>query len=162
MTYGQIIKSRREQLGWSQRELGDAIGCTDGYVALIERQTKIPSVSLCLAMAGAFQLSNEEREDLLKAIESARVERSRTHIRTRGAAVRGALRGPGDARPEEVTPGHGGEVLSVEQIARDFSADPRLRTAYQDLKIAFSDPHLRTTVLNTLRALAAQASLKSS
>jgi len=137
---------------WTQRHLAEAIGCTDGYVAHLENEVKLPSLDICMALAQAFQLTVEEQQRLLEAVEESRRQRAEQRIRTRGGAVRGALRArggmgmpPPPSEPDEV---------DAEEIARDLADDPELRTAYRHLKQGLADPRMRETVLNALRAFA--------
>lgn len=157
MNYGEIIRQNRMRLGLTQRELGRAVGCTDGYIAHIEREIKIPSLDICMALIDVFGFSIEQQQAFLEAVECARDERSHERIRTRGAKVRGALRtrggavdaGPGKREEEEIP--------NAQHIASDLAANPDLREAYRDLRTAMADPNLRETVLKTLRALAQSA-----
>jgi hypothetical protein len=47
--------------------------------------------------------------------------------------------------------------VSVEDLARELSADPDLQTAYRNLKQALADPQMRPHVLATLDAFARTA-----
>ena len=154
MSYGVIIRQRREQHGWTQRQLADRIGCTDGYVAHLENEVKLPSLDISMAVSEALQLSFDEQQRLLEAVEIARRQQTERRIRTRGAVVRGALRTRGGMHtPPEPAP----DELNAEQIAHDMAADPDLRTAYLHLKTALTNPGMRETVLNALRALARES-----
>jgi transcriptional regulator with XRE-family HTH domain len=150
-----MIRTRREQKGWTQRELAEAIGCTDGYVAHLENEIKLPSLDISMAVAQAFRFSDEEQQRFLETVEVARRQRAEQRIRTRGAVVRGALRTRGSARGAA----HGSEAdePDAERIASDLATDPDLRLAYQHLKTALANPRLRETVLNALRALARES-----
>jgi transcriptional regulator with XRE-family HTH domain len=144
-----MIRERREQKGWTQRQLAEAIGCTDGYVAHIENELKLPSLDICMAVSNVFQLSGETQQRLLETVEAARQQRSVQRIRTRGGAVRGALRTRGGSNIEPET-----DDLNAETIARDLITDPALRAAYRHLKTVLANSRLRETALNTLSALA--------
>lgn len=148
MSYGEIIRMQRGLLGLTQRELGDKIGCTDGYIAHLERQVKIPSYDLVMAMVGTFQFTAEEEQDFLKSVDAAKSSVSQQRIRTRGAAVRGFLR-------HRVSPA-GGEKnhADAQRIAQDLNQISGLKEAYQDLKTALSNPQIRDIAIETLRAFA--------
>ena len=147
-----MIRERRQQQGWTQRQLAEAIGCTDGYVAHIENEVKLPSVEIAANLGRALQLTFEDQQRLLDLVEAAQRQRVDQRIRTRGAVARGALRTRGSARPP--APGLDAGDVDAERIARDFATDPDLRVAYQHLKAALANPHMRDTVLNALRAFA--------
>lgn len=155
MSYGAMIRTRREQRGWTQRELAAAIGCTDGYVAHLEKEIKLPSLDISMAVAQAFRLSEDEQQRFLDTVEVARRQRAEQRIRTRGAVVRGALRTRGGMRPPAPNPD--ADDVDAERIASDLDADPELRTAYQHLKSALANPQMRNTVLNALRAFARES-----
>lgn len=147
-----MIRERRQQQGWTQRQLAEAIGCTDGYVAHIENEVKLPSVEIAVALGRALQLTFEDQQRLLDLVETAQRQRVEQRIRTRGAVARGVLRTRGGARP----PGQGSDAddVDAERIVSDLAADPDLRVAYQHLKTALANPRMRDTVLNALRAFA--------
>ena len=152
MVYGTMIRERREQFGWTQRQLAEAVGCTDGYVAHIENEVKLPSLDISMALAQAFQLSIEEQQRFLEAVEEARRQRSEQRIRARSVAVRGALRthsSSGTSSQEPVS-----HDIDAATIACDLAADPTLSAAYGHLKTALADARMRDTVLNALRAFA--------
>jgi transcriptional regulator with XRE-family HTH domain len=148
-----LIKHARERKGWTQRQVASAIGVTPGFITKVESEQALPSYERCIALAGVLDLSFDS---LWAEVEKARVEAHQQSIYTRGAAVRGAVRTPG-VLAEPLTESPAAE-LSVLDIARDLAADAELRAAYQDLKHALTDPQLRETVLNTLRAFARAAS----
>jgi transcriptional regulator with XRE-family HTH domain len=155
MSYGAMIRAQREQNGWTQRQLAEAIGCTDGYVAHLENEVKLPSLDVSMAVAQAFRFSFEEQQQFLEAVEEVRRQRAEQRIRTRGAVVRGALRTRGGARPPVPEPDT--DSLNAERIARDLATDPELRMAYRHLQTALANPRMRETVLNALRALARES-----
>jgi transcriptional regulator with XRE-family HTH domain len=155
MSYGAVIRQRRELKGWTQRQLAEAIGCTDGYIAHLENEVKLPSLDICMALAQAFQFTVQEQQSLLGAVEAARRQRADQRIRTRGGAVRGALRTRGAMGIPPPPPDS--DDLEVEDIARDLADDPDLRVAYRHLKKGLADPRMRETVLNALRAFARES-----
>jgi len=152
VSFGAMIRERRQQQGWTQRQLAEAIGCTDGYVAHIENEVKLPSVEIAVALGRALQLTFEDQQRLLDLVETAQRQRVDQRIRTRGAVARGALRTRGGTRPP--VQGSDADDVDAERIVSDLSADPDLRVAYQHLKTALANPRMRDTVLNALRAFA--------
>src|SRR6266446_18695 len=148
--FGALIRARRQERTLSQRALGETIGVTDGYIAHIENEVKLPSVEVAMALGQALGLTLEEQQRLLELVEKAQRQRAEQRIRTRGAVVRGALRTRGGVRPPAPEPD--AEDVDAERIASDLAADPALRVAYQHLKAALAHPQMRETVLNTLRA----------
>ena len=46
MSIGKKIRSRREELGMTQDELAERIGVTQAMVAMIEKERKLPGVTL--------------------------------------------------------------------------------------------------------------------
>ena len=154
-SFGAIIRERRDRKGWTQRQLAAAIGCTDGYVAHVENEVKLPSLDLCMALAQAFGLTMAEQQRLLEAVEAARRQQAERRIRTRGGAVRGALRTRGGLGTPALPPE--ADDIDEESIARDLADDPDLRAAYRHLKAALADPRMRETVLNALRAFARES-----
>lgn len=146
------IRQAREKKGWTQKQLADAIGVTPSFITKLEAGQTLPGNDLCLAMADALGLSLDE---LLEEVENARAESSQHRIRTRGAAVRGALRTRGARATPSPTPPV--EEMSADEIAREIAADADLRVAYQNLKLALADPQKREAVLVALEAFARAA-----
>jgi GrpB-like predicted nucleotidyltransferase (UPF0157 family) len=131
------------------------IGCSDGYIAHLENEVKLPSSDICVALAEVFQLNSSEREEFFDAVDTARHQHAEQRLRKRSTLVRGALKTRSvGTKPRTKT--HTQEK-DVEDFARELAAYPDLRDAYTDLKIALADPKLRDTVLNTLHAIAQQA-----
>jgi transcriptional regulator with XRE-family HTH domain len=155
MSYGTVLRTRREQKGWTQRQLAEAIGCTDGYLAHLENEIKLPSLDISMALTQALRFSDDEQQQFLETVEVARRQRAERRIRTRGAVVRGALRTRGSVRRTGLEPE--ADEPDAERIASDLATDPDLRLAYQHLKTALANPRLRETVLNALRALARES-----
>ena len=83
----------------TQAELGQRVGVSDSYVAHMESGLKTPSENVAMALATEFGLPADGQDALLAALEEARVQRSADRIRTRGRAVRGALRTRARAGP---------------------------------------------------------------
>ena len=155
MAYGEMIRTWRKAHGKTQRELADAVGCSDSYIAHLEKEIRPLSFNICMALGEVFELTLDEQQALLAAAEDMRSQGTEKRIRTRGATVRKALRTRGRARdmaersPEPETIG--------EQLARELAADSDLRAAYRDLKTALEAPETRDSVIKTLRAFAQMA-----
>jgi transcriptional regulator with XRE-family HTH domain len=147
---GDMIRTERRKKGMTQRALGQLLGVSDSFVAHLEGGLRLPSASVTMALSKAFGFSARRRERFLRDVETARIARNADRIRARGAAVRGAV----GQRTENKRSANG---LNADHIARDFERDAALAAAYQDLRKAYRDPKLRDTVVNTLRALAANA-----
>lgn len=149
MQLAALIKRARAAKGWSQKQLADTIGVTPGFVTKLEAGHAFPSYERCLTLANVLGLP---LDDLWPRVEEARVEASQQRLRTRGLAMRGAVRIRGAlGEPPEETPT---PELSVEEIARELASDAELQTAYRNLKLALADPQMRPTVLAALDAFA--------
>lgn len=153
MKAAELIKQAREKKGWTQKQLADAVAVTPGFITKLEAEQALPSYELCTALANMLGLSLDR---LWAAVEQARAEALQQRIRTRGAAVRGALRTRGAPRGPRATPSP--QEISVEEIAAEVAADPDLLAAYRHLKTALTDPAMRQTVLQALEAFARAAS----
>jgi transcriptional regulator with XRE-family HTH domain len=149
MRYGGWIRRERKRLGLTQRELGQRIGATDGYISHLEKELKVPSPQLALDLAQALGFSPRQQREFLEAVDAVRLERSRRRIKTRGAAVRDSLGAPPDS--EEATP------IEAQQIQQALESDPELASAFHNLLIAYSDPDYRDAVVKTLEGLAQTA-----
>jgi transcriptional regulator with XRE-family HTH domain len=147
---GEVIRVERKRAGLTQRDLGAALGCSDGYVAHMERGLKIPSLEMGMSLAEVLGFSAEKRTGFLKALEHARVERTGDRIRARGVAVRSALAGRQDTAATI-------DTLDPDQIAIDLATYPKLRDAYRNLKTALADKEMRDVVLKALQAFATSA-----
>lgn len=163
MEYGKMIRDWRNERGWTQRILSEKLGCTDSYVTHIESEMKLPSLDICMALAQVFQLTPAEQQYFLEAVEKSRGQRAAGRIQVRGSAVRGALqrRGLGMTAPVQTSGATEADTDSIEggdieadDIVRDLAADPELRVAYRNLKLALADPGMRQAVLNMLQAIA--------
>nr|NIN70432.1 helix-turn-helix domain-containing protein [Gemmatimonadota bacterium]NIO30274.1 helix-turn-helix domain-containing protein [Gemmatimonadota bacterium] len=125
MRYGQWIRRERKRQGLTQRELGQKIGATDGYISHLEKELKVPSPQLALDLAQALGFSPQKQREFLEAVDAVRLERSRRRIRTRGAAVRDSLEAPPEH--QEQAP------IDAEQIEQALESDPELATAFRNL-----------------------------
>ena len=56
MTLGEVIKSRRTDLGFSQEILGEKIGKQDSFISRIERGSEI-QLSMLVKLANALDMS---------------------------------------------------------------------------------------------------------
>lgn len=149
--FGNIIREERNKAELTQRELATALGCTDGYVAHLEKELKVPSIAMTMALIEVLRFNEARRTEFLGAVESARVDRAGERIRTRGAMVRDAL------RSKQASTGGVEESLDPENIARDLARNPKLRQAYLDLKTALANRDMRDAVVKALRAFANSA-----
>jgi transcriptional regulator with XRE-family HTH domain len=151
MISGDMIKHAREAKQWLQKQLAEKIGVTPGFITKLETGQSRPSYERCVALAEALDLS---LDDLWEQVQEEKVEASGERIRTRGAAIRGAVRTRGaQGKPSE--PVFWSET--VQEIARELAKDTDLRACYHDLKAAFASPKTRETVRHVLRALAREA-----
>ena len=87
-TYGAMIRQWRSEKRWSQRALAKALGCSDGYIALIEGASKVPSLDLCIALIHVLQLKAQDEKALLAAVEDARREDAEQHGLYQSSRVR--------------------------------------------------------------------------
>ena len=159
MGYGETIRTWRTARGWTQKQLAEQLGCTDSYINQIEHEVRPPSLDICMVLVNVFQLTPQEQQEFLEEVEVKRRQDAEVRIRTRGVAVRGAMRTRGLLTPQPPTPGstlaeRGDEPVDAAVIVRDLADNPELATAYRDLAIALSAPHLRQSVLDALRAFA--------
>jgi transcriptional regulator with XRE-family HTH domain len=151
MAFGEMIRSWRIQKTWTQRQLAQQVGCTDGFVAHLENEVKLPSLDISMALTRAFELSADDQENFLQAVEESRRQRSDQRIRTRGTAIRGALRTRG------TRPAVSANLPDAERIQRELASNPVLLAAYLDLRAALADPQQRETVLAALKLFARSA-----
>jgi transcriptional regulator with XRE-family HTH domain len=151
MRYGQWIRRERKRLGLTQRELGQRIGATDGYISHLEKELKVPSPQLALDLAQALGFSPRQQREFLEAVDAVRLERSRRRIKTRGAAVRDSLGPPPDSAEQGTPP------IEAQQIQQALESDPELASALRNLLTAYSDPDYRDAVVKTLEGLAQAA-----
>jgi len=147
-----FIKRARTAKGWSQKHLADTIGVTPGFVAKLEAGHAVPSYERCLALANTLGLSLDE---LWERVEEARLATSQQRIRTRGSAMRGAVRIRGQV--EEPAEGASPLEMSVAELAQELATDVELQMAYRNLKRALADPQMRSTALGALEAFARAA-----
>ena len=54
------VKELREQLGWTQQQLAEAVGVSRQSINSIERQRYVPSLPLALLFARLFRVTTDE------------------------------------------------------------------------------------------------------
>src|SRR5215475_10266380 len=64
--FGQLIKSFREQRGWSQEQLALITGLSDRTIQRIENKMNSPSNTSLMALANAFDIPFEEMKTLVE------------------------------------------------------------------------------------------------
>lgn len=60
MSIGENIKKKRKEAGVNQYELADKVGVTQGYIAKVENNMKIPSMTLGKAIANVLGCTMDE------------------------------------------------------------------------------------------------------
>ncbi len=158
MSYGDWMRRARRAKALTQRELGERVGATDGYVSHIEQGLRVPSLEMAVALAQALDMSPDDQRRFLDAVDEARVERSRIRLDRRRAALRGVLAREPDhaaAAPEDAAPG--ATALDLQVLERELEADPTLAAAHRHLMAVYADPNLRDAVVKTLQVLAASS-----
>lgn len=60
MTFGNKIKSRREELGLTQSELAQRARLTQGYISILENEDYIPKSTTILVLALALEMPYTE------------------------------------------------------------------------------------------------------
>lgn len=150
--YGDLIRSSRKARDWTQRDLADRVGCSDGYVAHLEREVKIPSDALCDVLAQEFELSIADQEQLHEYVQNAREHHTQERIRLRGQARRNALRFRGAARASISE-----DEIDLKDAASELARNPQLREAFRHLRAALENPDTRDAVATTLRMFAERA-----
>ena len=72
-TFGQLVKTHREKLGLTQKELAHGVGCAPVTLRKIEYNDLRPSVQIAKGLAKALKISHTEREAF---VELARGQRA--------------------------------------------------------------------------------------
>jgi transcriptional regulator with XRE-family HTH domain len=142
---GELIRSARERLGWTQAQLASKIGVTASYITKIEGSEATASYDRVIDLARALAL---DPNTLLMGMTALRRSRAEERSQSRGTAVAVLGTIPEEPRPLEGT----GSV--AEQIGREILADPELRQAFSYLRTALANPHFKPAVLKTLEAFA--------
>ena len=57
MTFGQKIRNRREQLGYTQAELAERLKSTQPYISRLERGNFNPSMQMIINIATTLNIS---------------------------------------------------------------------------------------------------------
>ena len=57
MTFGQKIRNRREELGYTQKELAERVHTTQPYVSRLERGHFNPSMQMIINIATSLNIS---------------------------------------------------------------------------------------------------------
>ena len=57
---GQLIKVRREQLGWNQARLAEKLGVSQPSVNQYESSKKLPSIEILLQLSDALGISTDQ------------------------------------------------------------------------------------------------------
>ena len=71
------VKELRDQRGWTQQELADAVGVSRQSINSIERERYVPSLPLALAFARVFDCSTDEIFTLENHHERSRARQPR-------------------------------------------------------------------------------------
>src|SRR5260370_21270944 len=72
MSQTDLLKTARQRLQWSQRDLAQRLGVTPGYIALLEQAARSPSADLWLRITNVFHADARAR-DLFPVSESDHV-----------------------------------------------------------------------------------------
>ncbi|MDE5556860.1 MAG: helix-turn-helix domain-containing protein [Ruminococcus sp.] len=59
MTFGQKMKIRRQELGYTQEELAKKVSTTQPYVSRLERNNFNPSMKMIKSIADALHISTD-------------------------------------------------------------------------------------------------------
>ena len=59
-TVGNRVKELRNERGWTQQQLADAVGVSRQSINSIERERYVPSLMLALTFARVFDCSTDE------------------------------------------------------------------------------------------------------
>jgi len=65
------VKELREQLGWTQQQLAEAVGVSRQSINSIERQRYVPSLPLALLFARLFRVTTDELFQLESDVPAA-------------------------------------------------------------------------------------------
>jgi transcriptional regulator with XRE-family HTH domain len=73
--FGQLVRSYREQRGWTQDELGERWGHTRAYVSQIERgKRKLDSMMQVMRLADILDIPQEKLEEIGRGIPKRKIE----------------------------------------------------------------------------------------
>src|SRR5579859_8159171 len=74
-TFGQLVRSYREQRGWTQEELAERWGHTRVYVSQIERgKRKLDSMTQVMRLADILDIPQEKLEEIGRGIPKRNIE----------------------------------------------------------------------------------------
>ena len=74
-TFGQLVRSYREQRGWTQEELAERWGHARAYVSQIERgKRKLDSMTQVLRLADILDIPQEKLEEIGRGIPTRKIE----------------------------------------------------------------------------------------
>ncbi len=74
-TFGQLVRSYREQRGWSQEELAEMWGHTRAYISQIERgKRKLDSMTQVMRLADILDIPQEKLEEIGRGIPTRKIE----------------------------------------------------------------------------------------
>src|SRR5262245_60274585 len=79
LTFGQIVRERRNDLGLTQAELGRRVGCAAITIRKIEADMLRPSVQIAGHLAAALNIPKEEHSAFIRL---ARAEREASPLPT--------------------------------------------------------------------------------
>ena len=153
--YGQIIRDLRAGAALTQRALAERIRCTDGYLAFVELERRLPSAEFIGKLLDALNPSEADRQRLLDAVVAAQRRHADRKEKAQYAALHGAIRSRGLAATETPEPL---ALPSAETLlATPSESEPEMEQATRYLRLAFTDSEARPAVLATLRAFAQSA-----
>lgn len=121
-TFGGMLKRRRQELGLTQDELAERVGCATQTIRKIENGQRRPSYHMADRMAQVLRLSPEERAAWMSA---ARAHAEPAPPAAQGPAARGA-----PPLPAYLTPFLGREQERAELLALLQAPDRRLVTVF--------------------------------
>lgn len=143
---GEIMRERRLELGWTQKELADRIGVSDAYISALESGSKLPTYANTIVLAEELGLNGDElwemtrqlHEDLALQKISRKVER-----------LQQAKKLTSDELPR-LSP-------EIAELIESMKEDRHFAAAIRNLSRAIKDPKLRDAVFRSLEAFAKSA-----
>ena len=146
MSYGELLRKWRLEKRKTQRQLAEEMGCSESYITHLENEVRLPSLSFCVTLAEVLELTAEQRQEFLTAVELTRQQGAEKRLFAAGRAVRKAwgMRGPPATLPMS--------EMSEQDLAHELATTPELAAAYRNLRAAFAVPRLRQALLVVLEA----------